>query len=236
MKRLLSIFGLLTAFLMVIMFVGCGGDDEEETLPEPTVTSISVAAGSEVAGNTAITIAFSRKVDDGSVDIQVSGATGTVSWDAAGKTATWTPTGDIPAGAHTLTVSGSAADDQAIGGTTSVNFTAVAPDNVPPEIDGNKCEPKNGEDGVDPADVNDAGEIVIVFTEPCKGVKVDSASPEDMKFVDELSADGTELVLTFQKWEIGNEVEVEIELVGTDMAGNDLKDGSYGFTTMAKEE
>jgi hypothetical protein len=236
MKKFLSIFGLLTAALMVLMFIGCGGDEETIDLPVPTVTAISVAAGAEVAGNTAITVTFSRKVDDGSVTIAVSGATGAVTWDGAGKVATWTPSGDIPAGAHTLTVSGSAADDQAIGGTTSVNFTAIAPDKVAPEIVGASCDPKNGATGVDPADVNSAAEIVIALSEPCKDVKVNSVEPADMKTVNELSADGKTFTMTFQKWEIGNEVEVAIELVGTDMAGNALKSGKYGFTTMAKEE
>jgi methionine-rich copper-binding protein CopC len=236
MKGLLSIFGLLAALLMVIMFVGCGGEDEEEALPEPTVTSVSVADGATIAGNTAITIAFSRKVDDGSVTIAVSGAAGTIAWDAAGKTATWTPSADMSAGAHTLTIGGSAADGQAIGGTTSVNFTAAAADKVAPEIVGASCEPKNGATGVDPADVNSAAAIKIVFSEACKGVKVNKKSPEDMKTVDALSADGLTFTMTFQKYEIGNEVKVEVELVGTDMAGNALANGSYTFTTMAKEQ
>jgi methionine-rich copper-binding protein CopC len=240
MKRLLSIFGLLTAALMVLMFVGCGGDDEEEALPEPTVTAISVTEGSSVAGNATIQVTFSRKVDDGSVTIAVSGATGAVTWDAAGKTATWTPSGDMPAGAHTLTVSGTAADGQTIGGTTSVNFTATAADKVPPEIVAADCVPKNGATGVDPADVNSEAAITIAFNEACKDVKVNKKSPDDMKTVDALSGDGKIFTMTFQKWEIGNEVKVEIELTGTDLAGNKLADGSskgaYTFTTMAKEE
>ena len=234
MKSLLSIFGLLTVTLMVLMFVGCGGDEEEEKLPQATATA-SIAEGSEVAGNTAIAVTFSRKASDGTITIAVSGAAGAVAWDAAGRVATWTPSAAMSAGAHTLSVTGKTADGQDIAPLT-INFTATSPDNVPPEIVGASCEPKNGATGVDPADVNSAGAIKIVFSEPCKGVKVNKRVPEDMKTVDALSADGLTFTMTFQKWEIGNEVKVEVELIGTDMADNPLRSGAYTFTTMALEE
>ncbi len=235
MKGLLSIFGLLTATLMVIMFIGCGGGEEEETLPAPTVNAVSVAAGSSVPGNTAIQITFSRKVDDGSVTIAVSGATGAVTWDPAGKVATWTPSPAIPAGAHTLTVGGEAADGQAIGGTTSVNFTAIAPDTTKPTIVGASCDPKNGATGVDPAKYTE--KIVIVFSEDMNpdSVKINKQAPEDMKVLLEW-ADAKTLNLMFQKYTLGNEVKVDLELVGKDLAGNDLASGAYSFTTMAKEQ
>jgi len=235
MKRLLSIFGLLTATLMVIMFVGCGGDEEEEVLPEPTVNAVSVAEGSSVAGNTAIVVTFSRKVDDGSVTISVTGAAGTIAWDPAGKVATWTPTGNIPAGAHTLSVGGTAADGQSIGGTTSVNFTATAPDTTKPTIVGASCDPKNGATGVDPSKYTE--KIVVVFSEDMNkdSVKINKQAPEDMKVLLEW-ADAKTLNLMFQKYSLGNEVKVEIEFVGKDNAGNDLASGAYSFTTMAKEQ
>ncbi|MBD3184139.1 hypothetical protein GF312_17780, partial [Candidatus Poribacteria bacterium] len=161
MKRFLRIFALLMAASMLIWLVGCGGDDEEEeeTGPAPTVTSVSITEGAQVAGNQSITVTFSKAV--ASATITVTGATGTTT--VAGKTATWTPTGEIPPGAHTMTVSAEDSAGQALEGAVPINFTAVAPDNTPPDLDAGSCDPEDGADGVDPADYPET--LTVVFTE-----------------------------------------------------------------------
>jgi len=233
MKRFLGIFSLLTVALMVLTFVGCGGDEEGEKLPVAKVTAISVAAGQSVGGNTPIQVTFSRKASDGSITIAVSGATGNVTWDPSGKIATWTPSPDMPPGARTLTVSGSTADGQDIEAPAPVAFTATAPDKTPPEIVAAKCDPANGATGADPAKYGE--KLVIAFSEPCKDVKINKLDPADMKVLEEMSADGTTLTLKFQKYSLANETKYTVELVGTDMAGNALKSGTYSFTTMKKQ-
>jgi hypothetical protein len=227
MKRSLRIFALLTAASMLIWIAGCGGDDEEEEKgPPPEVSAISVAEGAELAGNTAITVSFSKAME--SVDIAVSGATGTVS--VVGKAATWTPSPDIPAGAHTLTGSGTDKEGQTVD-FGPVNFTAIAPDTTAPEIVDNKCDPKNGATGVDPADYPET--LIIVFSEAMAEAKVTATDPE-FDQVAELSADT--LTITLMKYSMPNETEFTITVEGTDLAGNDLATTEYSFTTMAKEE
>ena len=229
MTKVLRIFALLTAASMLLWIAGCGGDDDDddEKGPPPEVVSISVAEGAEVAGNASVTITFSKTME--SADITVSGATGTTT--VAGKVATWTPTADMPAGAHTLTGTGTDKEEQTVD-IGPVNFTATAPDTVAPTIVDGDCEPENGDDGVDPADVTET--IVIVFSEDMASVTVESMVP-DINIDDEL--DGDTLTIQFLGGaSLGNETDVVIELSGADLAGNDLADDEYSFTTMAKEE
>ena len=86
MKRLLRIFALLTAASMLIWIAGCGDDDDDDddAGPVPKVVSVSIAEGGSVGGTQPIQVTFSKKVDDGNITIAVSGATGSVAWDAAG--------------------------------------------------------------------------------------------------------------------------------------------------------
>jgi hypothetical protein len=228
MKRLLRIFALLTAASMLIWIAGCGGDDEEEEKgPPPEVNAVSITEGAEVAGNSAITISFSKAME--SVDVTVTGASGAVVVD--GKTATWTPSPDIPPGAHTLTGTGTDKEGQSVD-FGPVNFSAIAPDNEPPALDGGACDPKDGATGVDPAGY---GESIVIALKDNVGVadaKVTATEPE-FNFTEEL-ADG-KLTVNFLKYSMPNETEFSITVSASDAAGN-TAEVTYGFTTMAKEQ
>jgi|GEM_PF-1955771 len=231
MKVLLRIFALLTAASMLIWIAGCGEDEEEEEAgPAPKVDAVNISEGQQIAGNASIVVTFSKSV--ASATITVSGATGAVT-GIPGKQATWTPSPDIPPGAHTLSIT---AEDSAGQGLdpafTPINFTAIAPDPDPPELDDGKCDPKNGADGVDPADYPET--IEIAFNEALSEAKITAKEP-DFKSTEELSADGKVLVITFLQYELPNETEVAITVSATDLAGNSA-DLEYGFTTMEKEE
>jgi hypothetical protein len=226
MKESVRIFALLMAASMLIWMIGCGGDDEEEVVP-PEVSSISVAEGAEVAGNTAITVTFDKSME--SVDITVTGATGAVV--VSGKSATWTPSPDMPAGAHTLTGSGTDKDGESVD-FGPVNFTATAPDNEKPVLVGASCDPKDGADGVDPAGY---GESIFAALSDNIGVteaRIIASEPE-FQFTEELGADG--LTINFLKYSMPNETEFKITIEVKDAAGN-VAEVEYSFTTMKKEE
>jgi hypothetical protein len=209
MKRSLRIFALLVAASMIVMMVGCGEDEELDPME---VKTVSVAEGATIAGNSTITVSFSNALD--SADIQVSGAAGTTA--VSGKTATWTPTGDIPPGAHTLSGSGTDADGQSadIG---PVNFTAAAADNEAPTLDDDSCDPKNGADGVDPADYPESIFIALSDNIGVTEAKIVSRSPE-FNYTEELGADG--LTVNFLKYNLSNEETIEITVMVSDAAGN----------------
>jgi len=231
MNRLLRVFALLTAASMLIWIAGCGEEEEEEEKgPPPKVDAVNISEGATVAGNTAIVVTFSKAVE--TATITVSGATGSVT-GVPGKTVTWTPSPDMPAGAHTLSIT---AEDSAGQGLdpafTPINFTATAPDTIPPALDGAKCDPKDGADGVDPADYPE--KLVVTFSEKLKEAKVTAKEP-DFKSTDELAADGMTLTIAFLQFAMPNETEFTIKVAATDAAGNSA-DLEYSFTTMAKEQ
>jgi hypothetical protein len=233
MKRLLRIFALLTAASMLIWIAGCGDDDDDDddAGPVPKVVSVSIAEGGSVGGTQPIQVTFSKKVDDGNITIAVSGATGSVAWDAAGKVATWTPSPAMSEGAHTLTVSGTDAGDQELENPTTINFTATVPDTEAPTLDGGNCDPADGSKGVDPGDY---GEAIVVAAKDNVGVtemKVISTDPE-FNFTPDF-ADG-KLTLSFMKYSMPNETEFTIKVEAKDGSGNSAE-LDYSFTTMAKE-
>ena len=229
MTKVLRIFALLTAASMLLWIAGCGGDDDDddEVGPAPEVVSISVADGASIAGNASIVITFSKAME--SVDVTVTGAAGTVAIDS--KVATWTPSADMSAGAHTLTGTGTDLEAQTVD-FGPVNFTATAADNVAPTIVDGDCVPENGDSAVDPADVTET--ITIVFSEAMGAVTVESMEP-DVNI--DSALDGATLTIQFLGGvSLGNETAVVIGLLGEDLAGNALADDEYAFTTMAKEE
>lgn len=223
MKKALRIFALLMAASMLFWLVGCGGDDdEEEETPDPEVTGTVPAAGAEVPGNAVITFNLNKAVDTATV----TGAAGTTA--VAGKAVTFTPTGDMPAGPVTLTLNATDKDGKDVSFTLSI--TAKAGDKVAPKLNGGACDPKDGADGVDPADYGE--KLVIVFDESLAEAKVNKKEPE-FNSVDEL-ADDT-LTMTFQKYSMPNETEFSVEILAKDLAGNEAT-LEYSFTTMSKEE
>ena len=227
MRKLLSILALLTAASMVLWIAGCGGDDDDDVVEPPVFESWSITEGQELAGNATITATFDKSVT--SATITVTGAAGTTV--AAGKTATWTPTGDIPAGAHTATVDAEN-DGGSLEGAVPVNFTAIAPDVTKPTLVGASCDPKDGASGVDPADYPET--IVATFSEALKSATITGKDP-DFKSTDELSADGKTLTIAFLQYTMPNETPFTITIEAIDMSNNS-DTLEWTFETMAKEQ
>ena len=230
MKKLLSILALLMATSMLIWFAGCGGDATDDCADNvaPAVQSV-VPDGGSISLNTTITVSLSKAVTSMSITLGGAAITPATTDD---RVYTFTPTteGDGQALAITATDACDAGLEPPYAGAT---FNVAAPDTTAPEIDDSACAPANGDSGVDPADVTE--EIVIVFTEDMGDVTVASFEPADATIDDSL--DGNTLTISFLGgYSLGNETEVTVELEGTDLAGNALADGSYSFTTMAKEE
>jgi len=222
MTKIFRILTLLVAASMLLWIAGCGGDDDDDdcaTNVAPTVTLSP--AGGDVFSNTTITATCSKPVDS----LTVSGGAAATP-DAAKKV--WTFTLAQGAGQSITVDCTDACGDT---GSASGTYNVGAPDTTAPDLDGSGCTPKDGADGVDPADV--AEEIVLKFSEALSVAEITSFEPDDAAFSEEL--DGDTLTITFLKYQLGNEVEVAIELDIQDLAGN-AKSVAYGFTTMAKEE
>jgi hypothetical protein len=231
MKKLLSILALLMAASMLIWLAGCGGDDDDDDCADnvaPSVQSV-VPNGGDIALNTTITVTLSKAVE--TISITLGGAAITPN-TTDNRVYTFTPTAEGNGQALAITAEDACGDalDPAYGGAT---FNVAPLDTTAPTILGNQCVPKNGDTGVDPADVTE--EIIIKFSEAMKKVSVDSFEPSGATIDDSLSGD-TLTISFLGGYSLGNEEEVSVELSGEDLAGNALGDGSYGFTTMAKEE
>ncbi len=94
-------FAFVLQGVLLCLLLTCCTEDIIEPEP-PEVTYVSVSPGVEVANDQTIVVTFSKKME--SVSIDVSGATGDTS--LIGTTATWTPSGAMPPGDHTLTITG----------------------------------------------------------------------------------------------------------------------------------
>jgi hypothetical protein len=225
MKRLLRIFALLMAASMLIWIAGCGDDDDDDAEePAAVLQSTTPAEGGSQPGNSAVVFMFDKPISTAAV----AGATGTTA--VQGIQVTFTPTAPYPSGSVTLTLTGTDAAGNDV--TASVSYSATAVDEDPPELAGGDCDPEDGADGVDPADYPEV--IEIAFNEALSEAKITGADPE-FKSSDELSDDGTKLIVTFLQYSMPNEQEFNITVTATDLAGNEAE-LSYSFTTMAKEE
>jgi hypothetical protein len=222
MKKILSIFALLMAASMLFWLVGCGGDDDDDDdCAENVAPTVTLSpAGGDIFSNTVISATCSKAVDTLTVS---SGAAATP--DANKKV--WTFSLAQGAGQSITVECTDACGDT---GSASGTYNVGAPDTTAPDLKGSSCDPKDGADGVDPADVE---EIVLVFTEAVKVAEITSFEPEDAKIDTDL--DGDTLTISFLGgWAPGNEQEFAIELALEDLAGN-TADVEYGFATMAKE-
>jgi len=229
MTKLLRIFALMTAALMVFVMIGCGGDDEaDKDTTKPTMVSANPASG-DLAANASITLTFSEKMGS------VGTSSGTATLDSGGKTATIAPTGEWPSGELKLTIVGKDVAGNELEG-TSLTYTIKAADKDAPDIVAASCVPPNGEAGVDPATVNADKKVVIVFSEAMGDAKVDSFEPADVKFEAVFDGDKTLTVSFLGGYTLSNEQTIKINIIGKDKAGNALKTTVYTFTTMKKEE
>jgi hypothetical protein len=228
MKNVLRISALLTAALMVFIMVGCGSsDDTEKDTVAPTLVSTTPATGSNIAANGTVAMVFSEAMKE----VTVAGAAGAVALAADGKSATWTPTGEIPVGTATLTINGSDKAGNKLAA-ASVALTVKVADKTPPDIDAAKCDPANGATAVDPAKVT---KIVVTFTETMSEVKLDSFEPKDAKVDSKFDGDKTLTISFLGGYKLSNEMEIKATVSGKDGAGNALKTTTYSFATMKKE-
>jgi hypothetical protein len=219
MTKIFRILALLTAASLLLWIAGCGGDDDDDDCAENVAPTVTLSpAGGDVFSNTTITATCSKPVDS----LTVSGAAASPT-SADNKVFTFT----LPEGSATITVD--CTDACGDTGSASGTYSVGAPDNTAPDLDGGGCDPKDGADGVDPADVE---EIVLKFSEALKAAEVTSFEP-DGDIAPEL--DGDTVVISFLgNFSLGNEQEIVIELDIEDLAGNTAS-VEYTFTTMAKE-
>jgi hypothetical protein len=223
MKRLLRIFALLMAASMLIWIAGCGDDDDDDDDVDdvaPVLQSTIPTAGGSQAANAAVTFMFDETITEATV----TSGNGTAA--VAGAVVTVTPS--VSAGSVTISIE---AKDAAGNATpASVSYTATALDPDPPKLDGGACDPKDGADGVDPADY--AESIVAAFNEDLSDAKVSKTDP-DFKFTPELA--GNKLTLKFLQYSMPNETPFEVVIVAKDLAGNEAEI-TWKWTTMAKEQ
>ena len=225
MKRLLRIFALLMAASMLIWIAGCGGDDDDDDDNDvddiaPVMLSSTPAAGGTQAANAVVTFTY----DENIAKATVTSGNGTAV--AAGTVVTVTPS----AAAGSVTISVDVEDAAGNKTSSSVSYTAAAADTTPPALSGGACDPKDGADGVDPADYPE--KLVIAFSEALSEAKVSAVDP-DFKFTPTLS--GKTLEIAFLQYSMPNETPFTITIAATDLAGN-AAEIKYSFTTMAKEQ
>lgn len=219
MAKLFRTFALVLAALFALsLIVGCGG--EEDTTDEPAAaefSSATPASGGTIAANATITLTFSS--DPG--EVTVAGATVT----GGGKTRT--VAGPFAEGALTLAVSWTNGD-----GSTSLSYTVAAADNTAPTVTGGTVS--DGDEDVDPEDINGDGTIEVTFSEEVSGnIALQTEAGDDVGWIGKV--EGTKGTLELVKGkEIGNETTYVIAGKVADAAGNETE-VSVTFTTKGKE-
>jgi hypothetical protein len=214
MAKVLRVFALLMAASMLLWIAGCGDDDDDDDCADNVAPTVTIAPnGGEVAAGQNISVTFDKPVTATATGATLAGS---------GAAYTFTLTAD-----GTVTVTGE--DDCGDTVTGSATFTVGAADPDPPELEGDDCEPPDGDDGVDPASVE---EILLVFNEDIAAASVDSFEPDANV---QAEIDGAEVTIEFLgDFSLGNEQEVVVEITVEDASGNEATI-EYSFTTMAKE-
>ncbi|MDQ1329230.1 MAG: hypothetical protein QG641_2519, partial [Candidatus Poribacteria bacterium] len=212
MKNVFRISALLTAALMVFIMIGCGGGDEDtekDTTP-PSLVSTNPASGANIAANGTVSMVFSEAMKE----VTVAGSAGTVALGADGKSAVWTPTGEMAVGNVSLSINGSDKAGNALTAVT-VALVVIVADNSPPDIDAAGCDPKNGATAVDPATVS---KIVITFSEAMSEAKLDSFEPKDAKVDSKFDGSKTLTISFLGGYKLSNEMEIIATVSGKDGA------------------
>lgn len=219
MAKLFRTFALVLAALFALsLIVGCGGDEEEDDAPAAAeFSSANPASGGTIAANATITLTFSS--DPGEVTVSPGSAAG------SGKNRT--VTGPFPEGALTLSVSWTNGD-----GSTTLNYTVAAADNEAPTVTGGTVS--DGDEDVDPEDINGDGTIEVTFSEEVSGnIALQTEAGDDVGWIGKV--EGTKGTLELVKGkEIGNETTYVIAGKVSDAAGNETE-VSITFTTKGKE-
>lgn len=243
---------IIKSALLYILLMGCGEEvsppevltvdiinSTEEVLtvdiqnPSEVVTvDITDWRGLEATRYVTIQVVFSKEMKE--VVMSVSGTTGSAWIGVDSRAAYWNPSDTISAGEHELTIRGKDTAGNELANCPTVYFKIVLPpDTTPPLIDGANCEPRNGETGVDPAEI-EASDIRIVFSEPMSQARLDSFDPKDVKVDARFDGDRTLVVSLLPGSKLSNEIEVRATVSGVDKAGNAIEpdESEYSFTTM----
>ena len=214
MQNTLRALALMMAVLIAAFSLGCGGDDDEEGDPVAETVTATPPAGSEVAGNATIALAFDQAVES------VTGATG------SGKN--WT----IPVAAN-LSITWTNKDGSS-GGPVALAYKLKAADKTAPKISGGNV--KNGAKDVDPEPLNADG-ITLEFSEAV-GQGTAELKPEGGEVIGtEAKWEAKKVTLTMLAGKtLANETTYVITVGGVkDGAGNALEGGTVKFTTKGKE-
>jgi hypothetical protein len=216
MKKVLRIFALLMAASMLLWIAGCGGDDDDDDCGENVAPTVTLSPnGGDIGSNTVITASFNKAVES---------ATATGATPTSTDNKVWTFTLGVGDG-QAVTVEGTDACDEKA--SVTGNFNVGAPDTEAPSLA--SADPKDGADGVDPADVT---EITLTFSEALASAELTNFEPDanvDAKL------DGDTVTVEFLGgFSLSNEQEILVAITVTDGAGNS-SDIEYTFTTMAKE-
>ncbi len=214
MKLFFRTLAIVMAALFAVYMVGCGnGDDEPE--PEAAAFESAEPASGDLAANGSIKVTF----DNNPGDVTVSAGT------VAGSGKSRTISGPFDAGALALTIDWTNGE-----GSHTLNYTVVAADEAAPEV--TSSDPKDGAEGVDPADVFEDG-IEVTFSEPVTGDLMLMDGDEDVGWTSKTDGD----TITLQGnagQELSNETEYEVAGTVKDGAGNEAE-VSITFVTKAKE-
>ena len=186
------------------------------------VTAVTPPAGSQIAPNQEITIAFDNPVTNVTVD----------GIRAIGSGKAWKFKGDLT-GKRGINIVWTNEDGSA-GGPYPIAYTVRVVDREPPRIA--SSHPKDGAKDQDPEKLNEDS-MEIKFNEPVKKATVlVTIEGEQLKWTTELSDDKTRAYIVMLKGgELPYEAEIVLVVTAVDPAGNRLEDVEITFTTQAKE-